>query len=265
MDSATLIGLTVAFGCCVVSLFMEGGSLGAFFHPAPMILVFGGTIGATMIGFSMKNVTGLPRIVKNAFLGKPIDRIAALKTLVDLASKARKEGILALEAESKNVENPFLRGALQLVVDGEQLEVVRSVLETEVAAMRERHKVGEEFFGAAGAFAPTLGIIGTVMGLVNMLESLDDPGSMGPAIAAAFIATLWGVISANLMFLPISAKLKSRSLQEAASYELITEGVIGIAGGENPRAVEMRLKSFLAPSERLLLGADDGVGQAART
>lgn len=256
MDLATLVGLLLAFGCLLASLFMEGGSVAAFLHPAPIILVIGGTLGATIIGFSMRNVTGLPRILKNAFFGKPLDRLAVLRTLVELAAKARREGILALEAESRNVENTFLRGALQLVVDGEQLDVVRDVLETEVAAMRERHKVGEEMFTAMGGFAPTLGIIGTVMGLVNMLENLDDPGAMGPAIAAAFIATLWGVISANLIFIPLANKLKSRSAQEAASYELITEGVIAISAGENPRAVEMRLRSYLAPGDRKSLAAD---------
>jgi chemotaxis protein MotA len=251
MDLASVIGIVLALGAIFGSMIMEGGNPAALLHPGPMLLVFGGTIGVTMIGYTMKDVTGLAKVVLKAYMpGPPPETGETIAQMVSFADKARRDGLLALEEEAKNIEDPFLKRGIQMAIDGTDPEVVRDVMETEVAAIKERHKVGAKFFADMGAFAPTLGIIGTVLGLVHMLENLSDPSSMGPLIAAAFIATLWGVMSANVFFLPISNKLKRASTEEVAFKELVLEGVLSIQAGSNPRAVAEKLKSFLPPKER---------------
>ena len=251
MDLASVIGIVLALGAIFGSMIMEGGNPASLLHPGPMMLVFGGSIGVTMIGYTMKDVTGLAKVVLKAFMpGPPPETGETIAQMVSFADKARRDGLLALEEEAKNIEDPFLKRGIQMAIDGTDPEVVREVLETEVAAIKERHKVGAKFFGDMGAFAPTMGIIGTVLGLVHMLENLSDPSSMGPLIAAAFVATLWGVMSANVFFLPISNKLKRTSTEEIAFKELVLEGVLSIQAGSNPRAVAEKLKSFLPPKER---------------
>jgi chemotaxis protein MotA len=227
-----------------------------------MLLVFLGTIGASMSGYTMKDITGIAKVAMKAFMpGPPHETTETIEQMVSFADKARRDGLLALEDEAKSIDDPFLRRGIQMAIDGTDPEVVREVLETEVAATKERHKVGAKFFADMGAFAPTLGIIGTVLGLVHMLENLSDPSSMGPLIASAFVATLWGVMSANLIYLPISNKLKRASAEEIAFKELIVEGVLAIQAGANPRAVGEKLKSFLPPKEREPL--DEGERKSA--
>ncbi len=256
MDIATLIGIGLAFGAVILSMIMEGGDpVVLVTHPAPILLVLGGTIGVTMAGYDIKDVMAIPKVMIKAFMpGPPIQLAESIGVIVHFADKARRDGLLALEEEAKGVEDPFLRKGLQLAIDGTDPEVVRDVLETEIAALKERHKLGAKFFGDAGAFAPTLGIIGTVLGLVHMLENLADPSSMGPLIAAAFIATLWGVMTANLVFLPLSNKLKRSSSEEVHHKELVLEGVLAIQAGANPRTVTEKLKSYLPPGERDEIG-----------
>lgn len=258
MDLASVIGIVLALGAIFGSMIMEGGNPASLLHPGPMMLVFGGSIGVTMIGYTMKDVTGLAKVVLKAFMpGPPPETSETIAQMVSFADKARRDGLLALEEEAKNIEDPFLKRGIQMAIDGTDPEVVREVLETEVAAIKERHKVGAKFFGDMGAFAPTMGIIGTVLGLVHMLENLSDPSSMGPLIAAAFVATLWGVMSANVFFLPISNKLKRTSSEEIAFKELVLEGVLSIQAGSNPRAVAEKLKSFLPPKEREEIGESE--------
>jgi chemotaxis protein MotA len=262
MDLATVIGLGLALGAVFGSMIMEGGNPASLIEPPAMILVFVGTIGATMSGYTMKDVVGIAKVFLKAFMpGPPVEPTESIETMVKFADRARRDGLLALEDEAKSIEDPFLRRGIQMAIDGTDPEVVRDVLETEVAAIKERHKVGAKFFGDMGAFAPTLGIIGTVLGLVHMLENLSDPSSMGPLIASAFVATLWGVMSANLIYLPISNKLKRASAEETAFKELIVEGVLAIQAGANPRAVGEKLKSFLPPKEREEL--DEGERKSA--
>ena len=250
MDLATVIGLSLGWGAVIASLLMEGGSLRSLVSASAAVLVLGGTVGATLVSFSMANLTNLPAVVRQAFFSKPLDSLEVIRLVVTLSKKARQAGILALESEIATVENPFMRRAVQMVVDGTQPEMVREALETEVAAMAARHAVGEEFFGMMGGFAPTLGIIGTVIGLVHMLENLSKPGAMGPAIAAAFTATLYGISLANLLFLPLSGKLKARSREEIAVYELAIEGILTLQTGENPRVVATKMQAFLSPTAR---------------
>jgi len=258
MDLATIIGLLLAWGALLTALFMEGGKVKDLVNPSAFVLVFGGTIGATIISFSMKHILGLPAVVRNAFFCKEIEPAEIIRLMTELARKARRDGILALEEEARQVDNKFLQLGIQLVVDGTPSEVIREILETEISSMEERHKAGETIFATMGGFAPTLGIIGTVMGLIHMLASLDEPGRMGPAIAAAFIATLYGVALANLVFLPLGAKLKARTAEEAMSYEMIIEGILSLQAGDNPRMVEAKMLSYLPPKLRDTVGESGG-------
>jgi chemotaxis protein MotA len=252
MDPASLVGLAVGFGAIFLSMIMEGGNPAALVsHPAPIILVLGGSLGATMVGYTLKDITGLGKVLMKAFMpGPPREPGEAIEQLVGFADRARRDGLLALEEEAKQIDDEFLRKGVQMAIDGSDPETVREVMETEIAALRERHKTGAKFFGDLGAFAPTIGIIGTVIGLTHALEQLDDPSSIGPLIGAAFLATLWGVMSANCIFLPISNKLKRQSGEEVAYKELVLEGILSIQAGSNPRAVADKLKSYLAPGER---------------
>jgi chemotaxis protein MotA len=258
MDIASGAGIGLAFVAVLLSMVMEGGNPASLVsHPAPIILVIGGTLGATMAGYDLKDVTGIAKVAMKAFMpGPPIEPAESIETVVHFADRARRDGLLALEEEAKDIEDPFLRKGLQLAIDGTDPDIVRDVLETEITALKERHKVGAKFFADMGAFAPTLGIIGTVLGLVHMLENLEDPSSMGPLIAAAFVATLWGVMTANLIYLPISNKLKRASSAEVAYKELIVEGVLAIQAGANPRTVTEKLKSYLPPAQRDEIGEE---------
>ncbi len=250
MDLATIVGLVVAFGALMVSVLLEGGELGAFINIPAGILVFGGTFGATLVSFPLAEMLRLPVVAKNAFFAKEMDRGEIINLMVGFAQKARREGILVLEEDASRVDNSLLKLGIQLAVDGTPQEMVREILEVEVDAMHERHKQGEQIFATMGGFGPTLGIIGTVMGLVHMLGNLSDPKSMGPAIAGAFIATLYGVSSANLVFLPIAGKLKLRDEEEVMFSQMIVEGILAIQSGDSPRTVEAKMRAFLSPKQK---------------
>ena len=253
MDLATIIGFVLAWGAFFGSVVIEGGDLKAMINPSAMLLVFGGTLGASMMSFPLSTIIGLPMVVKNAFVGKKEDVGAIIQQLVGFAEKARREGLLALEDEAHTIHDPFLQKGIQLAIDGTDPELVREILQTDIAFLGSRHHEGANLFGTMGGFAPTLGVIGTVAGLVHMLANLSDPGSMGPSIAAAFIATLYGVSSANLLFLPLSNKLKAASHEEVLVREIMTEGILAIQAGDNPRIVEEKLKAFLSPKIRKTL------------
>ncbi len=250
MDIGTLIGLVVGIGAVLVSVIMEGGHLGALVNPSAALIVFGGTLGATTVSVSLKQMINLPKITMRAFFTNLVDPNDAIQLLVSLAQKARREGVLSLEHELESLEDDFIRRGIQLVVDGSDPDVVREIMETEIAAMQERHNAGAQVYMTMGGFAPTLGIIGTVMGLIHMLGKLSDPGTMGPAIAAAFTATLYGVASANLVYLPLASKLQLRSKEESTIREMILEGILSLQAGGSPRALEDRLKAYLSPAER---------------
>ncbi|MBI3911648.1 MAG: flagellar motor protein [Armatimonadetes bacterium] len=250
MDLATIIGLIVAWAAVIVGLLLDGGSIGGLLHPSSAILVFGGSLGASMIGFSLQQTLKMPRATLCAFMQPRLGDVELVNRVVELAHKARREGILALESDAAALSNPFLRRGIQLVVDGMPSETVREILETEIEAMRSRHRTAEQFYSTMGGFAPTMGIIGTVLGLVHMLHRLDVPGKMGPAIAAAFTATLYGVSVANLLFLPLSTKLRSASQTEAEVYRMLIEGILSLQAGEHPQLVEARMAAFLSAGAR---------------
>lgn len=251
MEIATPVGIGIAFAAVLGSFVMEGGNPVAMLAPGALILVFVGTLGICMASNRMADLGGIFKAFLRAMLpGKKVDGAATVTELMSYADIARRDGLLALEEKAKSVEDPFLKRGLEMVIDGTDSEEVHEALEQEIAALRDRHKVAAKWFADAGGFAPTLGIIGTVLGLVHALEGLSEPEKLGHAISAAFIATLWGVMSANLMWLPLSNKLKRISAVEVAHRELIVQGILAIQAGVSPRAVGERLKSHLSPAAR---------------
>jgi chemotaxis protein MotA len=250
MDPATLIGIVLAMGALLVTMIMEGSSPMAIVLLPPLILVFGGTFGAAIAGSAMADVKKLGGWFKQALMPPKVPPIAdRIATLVSLAEKARKEGLLALEAQVKDIDDPFLKRGLQMGIDGTDPEELRTVLEGEISAKKGEDKVAAKFFTAMGGYAPTIGIIGTVVGLIHVLENLSDPASLGPLIAGAFVATLWGVLSANIFWLPMGAKITRISELQAAQMELLVEGITEIQAGTSPRAVRQKLTALVPPSE----------------
>jgi chemotaxis protein MotA len=251
VKAATAIGIVIACVGILGAAFMEGTSPAAFFNIPAMMLVFAGTFGATVAATGMGAAKKIPSLYKIAFAGNDPQLAAKVNELVALAEKARRDGLLALEADLEEIEDPFTRKGLQLVVDGTDPDLVRDILEVEIDAMAARHKEGSETFKTAGGFAPTMGIIGTVMGLVHVLENLSAPDTLGPAISGAFIATLMGVGAANVVFLPVAGRLKGLSHEEVNERTLILEGILSIQSGDNPRVVAEKLMSLVPPAERV--------------
>ncbi len=250
MDIATIVGLIAGLGTIVLVLSMDGGSIVELFaHPSAIILIIGGSLSATIITTPLKIVVQLPKYLIQAFTTKKFDARETIELLTRLADRARREGLLALEEDSKKISDKFLQKGIMMVVDGVDSEQVEAILDTNIEQMKSRHKAGAGFFAAAGGYAPTFGIIGTVMGLISVLKQLDNPSALGESIAAAFLATLWGLLTANLIYLPISGKLKAKSEEETRNRYMQLEGILSIQAGENPRIVRDKLNAFLAPSE----------------
>lgn len=247
MDPATLIGVGMAFAAIFASMILEGGSPGSIMLIPPLVLVFGGTFGAAMAGTLLRDTTAVGDSLKRAFTGKIIPPDDLVASIVKLAEKARREGLLALEDAMKDVTDPFLRKGLQLAIDGTDSEELRDILEAEMDAKRKADRAAAKFFADMGGYAPTIGIIGTVLGLVHVLENLSEPDKLGHLIAGAFVATLWGVMTANVLWLPLGNKLKRLSEMECAQMELVIAGIINIQAGANPRLVAQKLRSLLPP------------------
>lgn len=259
MDPATLIGLAVGFGAIIVAMLLEGGNPMSILLPAPLVLVFGGTLGVGIAGGLLRDISTIVAGLKKALLGgskPPTDTIAEI---VSLAERARREGLLALEEAVGGVEDEFLRDGLQSAIDGTDPEDLRTIMLDKIDAKTAHDKVASKFFTDLGGFAPTIGIIGTVISLVHVLENLGNPDDLGHMIAAAFVATLWGVLSANVMWLPIANRLKRLTETEVAQMHLVVEGVTAIQAGANPRLVQQRLASLVPPSK----AADAAAGKAA--
>jgi len=255
MDIATIAGLIAGLTTIFVVLVMDGGSPAELFaHPSAILLIIGGSLGATILTSPLKTVIQLPKYFIQAFTTKSFDAKATIELFTKLADRARREGLLALEEDSKKIKDPFLQKGIMMVVDGVDSEQVSAILETNVEQMKARHKMGVGFFAAAGGYAPTFGIIGTVMGLISVLKQLDNPSALGESIAAAFLATLWGLLTSNLIYLPLSGKLKAKSDEEARNRYMQIEGILAIQAGENPRIVRDKLTAFLAPAEAKGIG-----------
>lgn len=247
MELGTLLGVGGTFVFVIVSMVLEGSSpMDLLLLPA-MLLVFGGTFGAAMGGALMGDVKQVVAHTKKAFVGKVPDGQEVVAVIVAMADRARREGLLALEEMAREVEDPFLRRGIELTVDGTDPEEIQDIMESEIASKRKHDKIGTKFFGDMGGYAPTLGIIGTVIGLIHVLGNLSSPEKLGHLIAGAFVATLWGVLSANAIWLPLSNKLKRLSELEVAHMELLMEGVLAVQSGTNPRLLEQKLRSILPP------------------
>ena len=250
MDPITAIGVGMGLVAILVSNIMEGGSPMSLVLIPPMLLVWVGTVGVSLAGGTMADAKAMPKSLIKAFTGKAESSADVVPVVVSLADKARKEGLLALEESLKDVEDPFLVQGLTMAVDGTDPEEMREILEGEVAAKKAHAKQTAKFWADAGAYAPTIGIIGTVMGLVHVLENLAQPEELGHLIAAAFIATLWGVMSANVIWLPIGNRLKRLGELEATRMEVTIEGVLAIQAGANPRIIAQKLTSLLPAHEQ---------------
>jgi chemotaxis protein MotA len=250
MKAASAIGIGLAFGSLLMSSMMDGTSPASFINIPALMIILGGTAGVTLASTGMEAMKRVPSLYKLVFSAEPPDMRGQLDRLVGLADKARREGLLALDAMLGEIEDPFTRNALQLVVDGTDPEMVHTILEAEVDGMAARHAASAGPFEKAGGFAPTMGIIGTVLGLVHVLQNLASPASLGPSISAAFIATLMGVGAANVIFLPIANRLKAISAEEVELRMMTVEGILSIQAGDNPRLVSEKLMSYLPPAER---------------
>jgi len=252
MDIATLIGLLLGFSGLIGGFLLEGGNLGMLLVGTAAMIVFGGTFGAVILSFTLEEIKTVPYFLKVVFSDKKVDYLTVLESIVETADKARREGLLSLESKLNEIDNPFLARGLQLVIDGTDPELTRSMLEMEIEAQEKKEKVGVEIFMAAGGFAPTMGIIGTVMGLVHVLSNVSDPDKLAGAIAVAFLATLYGVASANVLWIPFANKIKGRTEKKVLLMELILEGILSIQAGENPRVIREKLMTFLPPEIREL-------------
>jgi chemotaxis protein MotA len=250
MDLATILGLCLGVGAVLTSYIMEGGHLSALIQVPAMVLVIFGTFGAAIITTSFDQVLNLPKLLKIILFERKLNPQDLIELIYQLSQKSRKNGLLSLEKDLNTIHDSFLRKAIQLAIDGFETTKIREILDIEMSYMHERHKVGSAFFQKLGGFSPTLGIIGTVLGLIHALGSMENSSNMASAIASAFIATLWGVSLANLIYLPISDKLKARHQDEAVYLEIISEGVVSLAMGDNPRVIRMKLLSFLLPKQR---------------
>lgn len=251
LDPATVVGLVVGLGAVIFSFLLEGGHIEALVNVPAALIVFGGTFGATLLSSSPSIILKIPRLIAKAVMPSAIDEMEAIGLIASLAETARRDGLLALEARANALGDPFLQRGIQLVVDGAEPETVREVLALELEQMTLRHEEGYGVFTVMGGFAPTMGIIGTVMGLIHALGSTSDPSKLAGAIAVAFIATLYGVSSANLVWLPFGSKLRSISEREANLRRLMTQGLLAIQSGENPRTVREKLLGFLPPARRV--------------
>ena len=252
MDLATIIGLVAGLGVVVTAMVMEKGNPADMLkNPAALVLTIGGAIAATTVSFPLKTLLALPTMFIKAMNTNKEAATEAIDLLVKMADKARREGLLTLEEDARKIEDPFLQRGVMMVVDGLDPAQVRAILSTEVKHMEERHEEGIGFLNACGGFAPTMGIIGTVQGLITVLAGLGgDPGALGEKIGAAFLATLWGILTANLIWLPLGGKLRYKSSEEVAYRHLLIEGIMSLQAGENPRVLRDKLSAFLPPKAR---------------
>lgn len=250
MDILTVLGTIIGFAAILGGQVLEGGSVSSIMQATAAIIVFGGTIGAVLVNYPLHTVMLAVKNMKFVLFNNEGDPYRTIKLLSDLAAVARKDGLLALESSIKKVQDPFLRKGLQLVVDGTEPKLTREILEIEIAHDEEYNITSAKVFESAGGYAPTIGILGAVLGLIHVMENLADPQKLGAGIAVAFVATVYGVGSANLLYLPIAGKMKIKVREAVIRQEMIIEGLIALSEGENPRRVEEKLVGFLRESQR---------------
>ena len=250
MDISTVLGLVVGTICIAVSIMIGGGGIMDFIDGASVFIVIGGTISAMLVAYPMPKLLEGLKTIKYTFKKQEIDPTQVIKTINDLALSARKEGLLALEEIAQNMDDPFLQKGILLIVDGTDAELLRSILETEIAFVENRHKDNQKVWETMAELGPAWGMIGTLIGLIIMLGALNDPSTLGPKMAVALITTFYGSIIANFIANPIANKLKLNSSDEVLHKQVMVEGLLSIQAGENPRVIEEKLKAFLSPGVR---------------
>lgn len=257
MDLSTLIGTILGFGLIGFAMATGEGGLIIFVHVSSMMIVFGGTLAVTMMNYTLEDVKSLVSVMLKSLLFKLSSPAVEIERIVSYANLARKEGLLALENKLEEVEDRFFAKGMQLVIDGFSADTVRDIMDLELEWERQRHTAGKKLVEALGAFAPAFGMIGTLVGLVQMLQNLSDPSKIGGGMATALLTTLYGAMAANMVFIPVAGKLDVRGKQEAQLRELMIEGIVAIQSGEKPQLIKEKLTGFLPPSKRELVGAEE--------
>jgi chemotaxis protein MotA len=250
VDIASVVGVIAGLSFILLAMIVGGVPITTFVYLPAMMIVVGGTTAATLINYPLKDVLGVVSTVRNAFFFEEHQPTELIKMLVSFATKARREGILTLEAELETVTDPFFVRGIRLAIDGTAPELIKDILTTELSYVESRHTSGQGIFMMMGTFAPAFGMIGTLIGLISMLRALEDPSQIGQGMAVALITTFYGALMANLIFLPLSGKLKARTDDEVLMKEIIIEGILSIQSGDNPRIVEQKLKAFISPQLR---------------
>ena len=246
MDILSIVGLLVAIGSIVLGQFLEGGSLGSILQPTAFLIVIGGTLGAAMLQYPLPVFLRCLRMLPWVLRPPQIDPQGVIRDILRYSDVARRNGLLALEAAIDGIDDPFLRRGLQLLVDGADPAKIRATMEQEILAVEHHDSQAARVLESAGGYAPTVGILGAVLGLIHVMENLADPSKLGAGIAVAFVATIYGVGSANLFFLPVANKMKNIVHERAKLQELVVDGLVAIAEGENPRMIEGRLQGYFA-------------------
>ena len=255
MDIATLIGILVSFGLVIVSILLGGE--GTWFINAPsLMIVFGGTMGATLLAYPLVDVLSVFKVAKHVFMHRSQSVAELIPLITGFAKKARQEGILSFESQLGDIEDLFLVQGIQMAIDGMESSAIEDVMVTEILYLEERHRLGSDIFTTMGGFAPAIGMLGTIIGLVQMLMQMEDPSQIGAPMAVALLTTFYGTMLANLVFIPVAGKLKTRSKQEILVKQLVLQGVLSIQSGDNHRVVEQKLKAFIAPKARLAAEAE---------
>ncbi len=256
MDLSTILGIIAGLGLVLWGI-MSAGELSWFWSLASFLIVVGGTISATFIAYPLNRVLSTFKVVKKAFSNSDFEPSIIINEIITLANTARREGLLALEEAVEEINDDFLQKGVMLIVDGTDPELVKNILETELSFLEERHSEGKGLFDIMGTLAPAFGMIGTLIGLIIMLQQLEDPSTIGPSMSIALITTFYGSVMANLFFIPIAKKLKIKSREEVLLKEIMIEGLLSIQAGENPRIIEEKLKAFLPPLIRNNLNKEE--------
>ena len=250
MDITTVIGTFLGFGLVLFAMAGGEGGLLIFVHVGSFMIVGGGTVSVTLMHFPLDVIRGIVKVTLRTFLFKLNSPAQEIDRIIEYANLARKEGLLALESKVKEVDDAFFSKGVQLVIDGFPADTVRDIMELEAEWQRQRHVTGKKMLDAMGSYAPAFGMIGTLVGLVQMLQNLSDPSKIGGGMATALLTTLYGAMAANMLFLPLAGKLEVRADEEALLRELMIEGIVAIQSGEGPQLIKEKLKSFVPPTTR---------------
>lgn len=250
MDLGSILGIVLGVACIIISILIGDGQINSYLHLPSVFITIGGGICSTLINFRLKDILGVFKVLPHIFSEKASSVNDTIAMLVKLSEKTRREGLLSIEPELEQMEDPFIKQSLQLVVDGIESETIKDFMDTEIENMQSRHGKGQSVFSMMGTIFPAWGMIGTLLGLINLLLKLDDPAQIGPSMSVALITTFYGSILANFICIPIAGKLKLKSDEEVHQKEMIAEAVISIQAGENPKMLEQKLKIFLTPEER---------------